>query len=232
MKKTIIKILAIVFTILMINVAIIAEFSSTEVKDTKTIKKVENILSTEFINRMKATLIDVYDNEVDIVISSTESTIRDSDIFKSIYRLHKKPSYEQLKSHIVYITGIVPDKKYDNYMIERGSSWIGTGFVFKVSDKYTWIITNKHVAGIFANKEEETTELYIGDTKEERVKAKIVRFHPKYDVALLMVYGKLKGKIQVKGLSTAKPQDKVYLVGHHLGRQYIYGEGVFAGYQE
>ena len=161
-----------------------------------------------------------------------QSLVDDASILETMYEQHKAPTYEQLKSHIVYITGIVPDKKYENYMIERGKSWVGTGFVFKTSDKYTWIITNKHVAGIFANREGETTELYIGDTEEERVKAKIVRFHPKYDVALLVVYGKLEGKTQIKGLSTAKPQDKVYLVGHHLGRQYIYGEGVFAGYEE
>ena len=29
----------------------------------------------------------------------------------------------------------------------------------------------------------------------------------------------------------AYPQDELYLVGHHLGRKYVYGEGVFAGYQ-
>jgi len=173
----------------------------------------------------------------DIVISSSKSTIRDTDILKLTYNFHKeptiaKPTYKQLKSHTVFITGIVPDRKYEDYMIERGRSWVGTGFVFKVSDKYTWIITNKHVAGIFANKKGNTTELYIGDSKKERVSARIVRFHPKYDIALLMVHGKLEGKRQVKGLSTAKPQDKVYVVGHHLGRPYIYGEGVFAGYQK
>ena len=172
--------------------------------------------------------------ETKIIQVEAKGTIGDAKLALAIYynRQRKVPTYEQLKSHIVYITGIVPDKKYDNYMIERGSSWIGTGFVFKVSDKYTWIITNKHVAGIYNNKEGETTEIYIGDTKEERVKAQIVRFHPKYDVALLLVHGKLKGKQQIKGLAVAKPQDKVYIVGHHLARYYLYGEGVFAGYQK
>ncbi len=173
-------------------------------------------------------------NEVDHVLAEAKSVVGDAKLALAIYynRQRKVPTYEQLKSHTVYITGLVPKVMYEDYVMKSEQSWTGTGFVFKVSDKYTWIITNKHVAGIKNNKEGDTTELYIGDTKEERVKAQIVRFHPKYDVALLMVHGRLKGKTQVKGLSTAKPQDKVYVVGHHLGRQYVYGEGVFAGHQE
>jgi len=223
--KKINKYLVIVFVLCLLSVSLVAELGIPKVPFTETIENSEKLVLSAKFSMIKA----------DIAISSAKSSIRDISILKLMYNLHKvptiiKPAYKQLKSHIVYITGVIPDKKYDNYMIERGSSWIGTGFVFKVSDKYTWIITNKHVAGIKNNKEGETTELYIGDTKKERVKARIVRFHPKYDIALLMVYGKLEGKAQVKGLSVAEPQDKVYLVGHHLGRQYIYGEGVFAGY--
>ena len=228
----IIKIMSWILSVILILGMCVWEYNTqngrkliTNIKIDRTIEKSEEVILDAKLDLIKA----------EIAFIGIKSITRDTDTLKLMYNFHKesiitKPTYEQLKSHIVYITGIVPNKKYENYMIERGKSWVGTGFVFKVSDKYTWIITNKHVAGIFANKEEETTELYIGDTKEERVKAKIVRFHPKYDVALLVVYGKLEGKTQIKGLSMAKPQDKVYVVGHHLGRQYIYGEGVFAGY--
>ncbi|KKK54268.1 hypothetical protein LCGC14_3086470, partial [marine sediment metagenome] len=60
----------------------------------------------------------------------------------------------------------------------------------------------------------------------------VIRTHPKYDVALIMVEIFFKDKTKVKGFAIAKPQDKLYLVGHHLGRPYTYGEGVFAGYDD
>jgi len=224
MRKKIIKILIIFFAVLVLSFCLALEFSKTKVESTK-------------ITKMTLRKPKLFDFEWFLLRNEGKENRRESisddiSILETVYEPHKAPTYEQLKSHTVFITGIIPDKKYEDYMIEKGSSWIGTGFVFKVSDKYTWIITNKHIAGIFANKEGETTELYIGDTKKERVKAQIVRFHPKYDIVLLMVHGKLEGKRQVRGLSTAKPQDKVYVVGHHLGRPYIYGEGVFAGYQK
>ena len=103
--------------------------------------------------------------------------------------------------------------------------WAGTGTVVKVDENYTYILTNKHVVG----EGREGATIYV-DNDHKKIETEIVAVHPMLDLAVVRVEGKLKDKQVVKGFSTAYPQDKLYLVGHHLGRPFIYGEGVFAGY--
>ena len=127
----------------------------------------------------------------------------------------KHPSYNYLKSVTVYIQGISLNKQ-----------WMGTGVIVKIDKNYTYILTNAHVAG----RDQENVTLFIEDIYKTKL-AMIVKLHDKLDLALIKINGKLQRKQAIKGISiNIKPQDKVYLVGHHLGRKYIYGDGVFAGY--
>ena len=138
----------------------------------------------------------------------------------------EKPSYEYLKSITVYIVGeTIPEEK-ENELIEIGETWAGTGTVIKIDKKYTYILTNKHVV-----KQNKKSIVFV-ENDLKMVEAEIVAFHDSdlIDLAIIKVKGKLKGKRVVKGISTASYQDRLYLVGHHLGRRYVYGEGVFAGY--
>ena len=141
----------------------------------------------------------------------------------------ENPSYNYLKSITVYITGSIPSKVLEDNSIRLGQSWLGTGSIVKIDENYTYILTNAHVAGYRKN----GVVLFV-DNGLEKVEVELVAFHRNpdtIDLAVIKVKGKLKGKQSVKGFSVAYPQDKLYLVGHHLGRKYIYGEGVFAGYE-
>lgn len=126
-----------------------------------------------------------------------------------------KPSYEYLKSITVEIRGFVNE---DN-------QWLGTGTIVKVDKKYTYILTNAHVAG----KGEKVKDIYVRNG-EALVSVEIIKYHPYLDLAILKYEGQLQNKIAVKGFDKAQITDKVYIVGHHLGMMYIYGEGVIAGY--
>ena len=128
----------------------------------------------------------------------------------------KYPSYNYLKSVTVYIRGTSLNK-----------GWAGTGIIVKSRTFNTYILTNAHIVG----KGRENVTLYIEDGYKTKL-ATVVKIHDKLDLALIKINERLKGKQPIRGISIrTKPQDKVYLVGHHLGRKYVYGEGVFAGYE-
>lgn len=139
-----------------------------------------------------------------------------------------KPSYDYLKSVTVKLSGCFSKcvESYDGSVdCGKSSCWTGTGIVIKIDKKYTYILTNAHVAG----KNKENISLFVNNGNKE-LPIEIVKYHNNLDLAVVKLKGTLKNKRAIKGISVAKPQDAVYLVGHHLGRSYIYGEGVFAGY--
>ena len=142
----------------------------------------------------------------------------------------EKPSYEYLKSITVYIEGesIKRETNSEGKLEIKVKRWIGTGTIIKIKDNYTYILTNAHVAG----KGLDNIALFIENGLRE-IEAEIVKYSEKdsIDLAVIKVNSKLKGKREVKGIGDSFPSDSVYLVGHHLGRKYVYGEGVFAGYQ-
>lgn len=139
------------------------------------------------------------------------------EISQELHNRTKKPSYEYLKSVTVRVSGMDT---------ETNRQWSGTGVVVKIEENSAYILTNAHVAGNdFIN-----PELFIYDGLG-MVRAEIIKYHDNVDLAIIRVNRKLFDKQAVKGFAQAKPQDRVFLTGHHLGRQYIYGEGVFAGYQ-
>jgi len=200
----------------------------------KAIEKFKKISST--IDLMKFRMQGI-DNKTDkLTLYTAEKTKKlKQNIEQTKKELLKKPSYEYLKSVTVVIKGKTPANPVKGQIAQ---SWLGTGVIVKIEKPdycialenyycpdYTYILTNAHVAG----KAHENVQLYV-ENEDGLKSADVIKFHPKLDLALIRVYGELKGKRAIKGLSISKPQEPVYLVGHHLGRKYIYGEGVFAGY--
>lgn len=122
-----------------------------------------------------------------------------------------KPSYKYLKSITVRIANNLGNLS-------------GTGVIVKIDKDYTYILTVDHLVDF------PLTNYIILDSKT--IEMELVKSHNNLDLAVFKLKGKIKGKQSVKGFSQAKPQDKVYVVGHHLGREFIYGEGVFAGYEK
>jgi len=141
------------------------------------------------------------------------------------------PTYEYLKSVTVVIYGVstkcaLEEGEEDPKIICSEDKWLGTGVIIK-SEENTYILTNAHVAG-----QELTGKVTLFIQNDfQKVEAEVIKVHQYLDLALLKISGKLKEKQAITKITNAKPQDKVYLVGHHLGREYLYGEGVFAGYE-
>ena len=153
-----------------------------------------------------------------------------------LYDTIEKPSYDYLKSVTVEINGssrigmeiIAPETVLPYGELLTGVlRWEGTGIVICSTTDYTYVLTNAHVAG----KQLPTPKLTIKSGKDF-VPAILVKHAKDKDMAIIKVQGRIIGKRAIKGLDTVKPSDRIYLVGHHLGRAYTYGEGVMAGYEE
>lgn len=129
--------------------------------------------------------------------------------------LQKKPSYKYLKS----VTVRIFQRICDDY------GKIGTGTIIKITDDYTYILTNKHVAPI---NNKDNIYIVLGN---KRIKAEVVKNSQFVDLSLIRVFGKLDNKNAINGISKSYPSDKVYSVGMYLGNYYIYTDGTFAGYQ-
>jgi len=143
-----------------------------------------------------------------------------------------KPSYDELKSHNVYILGCAGKELKDdnvNFRLENeeGFCWSGTGSVIKITDTETFILTNNHVAG----KDEEEVKLYVKDSKK-KISAEVVKYNEIVDASVIKIKGKLEGKTAITSISSIDIQDKVYVVGNPLGVPDIYAEGIMAGYEE
>lgn len=98
----------------------------------------------------------------------------------------------------------------------------GTGIIFKMTYNHTYVLTNAHVAG-------NGKKLYTIDVKNKRIYGKLVSQHDTMDLAIVSFPTKLAGKKQIKGIKYPIPGEKVYTMGQHLGRLYIYGEGLYSG---
>lgn len=155
----------------------------------------------------------------------------------ALYDEVSKPSYEYLTSVTVMIHGSAksniqvstPDEKfyYNTPIINSERKWIGTGTIIKTTRTSMYILTNAHVAG----KGIDGAKLFIEDETNKRlIAASIIKIHEDVDLAILKINTILENKRTIEGFAEGKPQDDVYVVGHHLGRPYIYGEGFFAGY--
>ena len=133
----------------------------------------------------------------------------------------KKPTYKYLKSVTVYIIG---ETEQNNKL----NGCLGTGIIIQQKRGKTYILTNKHVAGDLIK---EKYNLYV-KYNNNRYLAKIIAFDSNFDLAIITVPFIFDDKQVIKGISDISIQDKIYLVGQHLGMLYIYGEGVYVGNHE
>ena len=143
------------------------------------------------------------------------------ELRKKGYFAHKvniasmKPSYQDLKDVTVKIFS--SKEKGENY----GS--VGTGTIIKITDNYTYILTNRHVA---------TKGTYVGLMDEYNIiykDAEVLRNSTIVDLSLIKVRGKINGKKAFKGFGEIDYAEKVYSVGMFLGFNYYYTEGTMSG---
>ena len=132
-----------------------------------------------------------------------------------------KPTYNYLKSITVLIKGKKPIVNESGKLTFR-TVYLGTGVVIKVTDKYTYILTNEHIAN--------SKYVQFIQDKGEDVRAKIIKVSDLFDLGLLRIRGKLTDKRAVKGIALSIIGEKVYMVGHHLGIPFIYDTGNISGY--
>jgi serine protease Do len=97
--------------------------------------------------------------------------------------------------------------------------------VVKITDKETYVLTNNHIAG----KGTEEPILFVKN-EEQKIRATVVKYHLYVDMAVIKIPGKLKDKVAINKISIPSVQDPVYIVGNPLGNNYVYTEGVMAGY--
>ena len=251
MKKKLIEII-----IMVVSILILLTIGNVIIQDTINIKKIEKIKlyniqydlksqrdkieELEMLSEKKDEILvnsikDLYSKylrEEQLILSVIESTVeadkliynevKENKIVNNILiERTKRPSYEYLKSVTVFIKGVALNVEGNL------EGWRGTGSIIKIDDKYTYILTNKHVAKALNL----NTILSVEDEEKDKY-ARLVDFHNVLDLAIIRINGKLKGKQAIKGFNKAKQQDPVFIAGHHLGRKYIYGEGVFAGYDD
>ena len=133
---------------------------------------------------------------------------------KKVEAKEVKPTFEYLKSVTVRILNIKD--------ITSGMGSIGTGSIIKVTEDYTYIITNRHVAPIDAN-------LIMVEKNDRKYKAEVLKNAYSRDLSLIRITGKIPNTNVVKGLTKTKEQDKIYSVGMYNGFQDIYSEGTVAG---
>lgn len=226
----------------MTNKAIICLASGVETIANSVIRLAKEVTKLKYITstNQKAALealtmyleaIKIHQTEIDNI----KTTIAD---------ITEKPSYQYLKSVTVFIEAkkiseiemlcetlakIVDIKpNYDKMKPE----WLGTGVVVKTGGDYTYILTNRHVAGgdeAYFKDGSQGVYLFISDLRKNRIPAGIVALHETQDLALIRIKGQIKNKVAIKGITSPNITERSYTVGHSAGRPYLYGEGVFSG---
>lgn len=196
----------------MILLNIIYNVSVNSVQQNETLTEKTEILKEENDLRFQTLLS---------INKSIENRNRENNkkLIKKIADIHYQPSYEYLKNVTVRI--------FREHPRLAGYGWVGTGTIVKITDDYSYILTNKHVAPINSK-----TNIYVGDSKEELIQVEVVKNSAFEDLSLIRIVGKIKGKQVINGMNQAYPSDKVYSVGMYLANYYIYTEGTFAGNQE
>jgi S1-C subfamily serine protease len=180
-----------------------------EIKDTKTkLEKLYNYQIQDFLNQL-----------------NTESINR--AVIDELIRLNKKLEKETLKPSYDYLTSVTVFIFQRSIESEEHGS-VGTGVIVKNTDGSSYILTNKHVCD-----KNGMTCVVVSKEGGKIVQIPVYLYKEaegEHDAQILISQVPIPGKQAIRGLSEAKPQDAVFLVGHHLGRPYVYGEGVFAGY--
>jgi len=144
-----------------------------------------------------------------------------------------KPTYEEIKSHSVWIEGCSGEADKDDEMSfpigKESGCWGGTGVIIKTTLTETYILTNNHVSG----KGEQDVKLYVeNDNTHKLIKAEIIAQHISVDAAVIKINIVLPNKKAIPGIAKAHIQDPVYVVGNPLGVRDVYSEGIVAGYED
>jgi S1-C subfamily serine protease len=139
------------------------------------------------------------------------------NIEAELAEMKKKPSIEYLDSITVLI--IVKEKA------DATEGRLSTGVVIKQTDDNTYIVTNKHAC-------DPEKICYVKEGEDEYPVQVVKRNEAGFDVQVVKVAGKIKGKVPVKGLADIERGDKIYVMGHNLGRPFLYAEGVVAGFEK
>jgi serine protease Do len=165
-------------------------------------------------NSINSMYYDQYEIENNIALNSKNL----GNLAIYTYSEMKKPTYDYLKSVTVFIHAI-------NF--EDNVAWSGTGVIVKTFANGMYILTNNHVSDGCEDK----TNCTVIDN-EKSYKISVIKRSEEFDMALVKIDDVIDGKQAVRGLSVAKEQDRVYVVGHHLGRPFFYSEGTFSGYDD
>lgn len=83
----------------------------------------------------------------------------------------------------------------------------GSGFVYKIENNKNFIITSYHVINNY-------DEIYVYNSKKEKIEAKVFKYDEYTDIAILLIEDKLNLKeINIGNSEKIKEEDKVYAVG-------------------
>ena len=150
-----------------------------------------------------------------------------NQVVDSVNAVIGKPSYEYLKAITVRLCAKAIDPT--KLAIGDPKGWMGTGVILAITDKYTYILTNRHVMGNYGDGK---YKYYVkeGDNRIPVVALKISK-DAGVDLALIRLDGKIDNKRAVIGFGqNPNPQDAVYMVGMDLGRPFFYSEGTVSGF--
>ncbi len=208
------------------------KFIKTYIDDRRVVNTKVDVLSTREL-----------DNKANIILNAEDIVKNQSQIIRNMNTLEKmseKPTYKYLKSVTVFIVGEVISKprlpqreesidenKIPDVVEDKplGQQWCGTGIIVKQDAENTYILTNRHVAGGYTG---EPVKIQIRHNAKF-ILTEVIKLHKSQDLALLKMKGSLKGKSVVRGLAYPNITEKVYTVGHSLGRPFMYGEGIYSG---
>ena len=126
----------------------------------------------------------------------------------------KQPSYTQLSNMTV---------RLEHHSID-GSGWIGTGSIVKITEDYTYILTNKHVAPM-------GKVMWVIEGDKE-YKATVLMNSEYADLSLVQVLGKIPNKVAISKIDSIYVTDRVYSVGMYKGLDFIHTQGTVAGVYE
>lgn len=136
------------------------------------------------------------DNEQ--IIETKKVTVTEKDSIRS--------SIEKVYDSVVVI------ETYDLYNRKIGT---GTGFVYKIDDKYGYIITNYHVI-------EDSQSIHVTNTAEVEAEATLLGSDEYSDIAVLTVSKEVALKKVEFGESTkSELGDTIFTVGSPLGKKYL-----------
>ena len=117
-----------------------------------------------------------------------------------------KTAVNKVKDAVVVI------ETYDNFNNKVGT---GTGFIYKIDDKYGYIITNHHVIS-------NSSSIMVTNSNGEELKSNLLGSDEYSDIAILIINKEAALKKVEFGDSTkAELGDTIFTVGSPLGKKYL-----------